>query len=145
MKQRLAIAALMFCTVTASGQIRGIYNDPQSDVADSLLNPYGDGHWLTVMSNIPADKVWVDPFGYGHVNAATLAKLEANLLQEIHYDGRMISIPPTNWVGDPPRCLAENGCINVALYMVHFDPQIAQKGINLMDDKQASRANSSNR
>jgi hypothetical protein len=46
-----------------------------------LLNLYGDGHWLIVMSNIPADKVWVDPFRYSHVSAPTLTKLEANFLK----------------------------------------------------------------
>jgi hypothetical protein len=54
----------------------------------------------------------------------------------------MISIPATNWVGDPPRCLTENACLNVALYMVHVDPTIAHEGIDLMDVKQVGENSS---
>jgi hypothetical protein len=71
--------------------------DPESDVSESVLNPYGDGHWMTVMSNIPAKKVWVDPFGYGHVNPDSSLRLETNLLLEEHTTGHMFQIPQSGW------------------------------------------------
>jgi Superinfection immunity protein len=90
--------------------------------------PFDDNQ---IVVDVKDGVVIVDPYGYGHVSPLTLRTLEINLLAEQEATGKEIELPEGAYVPPVPTCSVWNECREVAIYLVKFQPALAQSAIKL--------------